>query len=173
MGGCDLHDQLCSYYETHLRSRRWPIRIFTHCLMMAVVNSSIIRNMGLGPEMSLLDFQASLIESLSTATDESSSTTEDKEMKNEKFVRNVAPRVANVDNERRLDTSCRHQPGITSRENGNNRGVCMVCTKKSSTYCQSCKRFLYIRSNLFENCYDIFHTEIDFTGVAKARGMKR
>jgi len=41
MGGTDSFDQKLYYYKTRLRSKCWPIRIFTHFLEASVVNGHI------------------------------------------------------------------------------------------------------------------------------------
>lgn len=39
MGGVDKLDQLVSRYRIHIRSRKWPLRMITHAVDLAVVNS--------------------------------------------------------------------------------------------------------------------------------------
>ncbi|KAJ8387597.1 hypothetical protein AAFF_G00152930 [Aldrovandia affinis] len=39
MGGVDLFDQLIALYRTEIRSRKWSLRMITHCFDLTVVNS--------------------------------------------------------------------------------------------------------------------------------------
>lgn len=39
MGGVDKHDQLISFFRTLMKSRKWTLRMVTHCFDMATVNS--------------------------------------------------------------------------------------------------------------------------------------
>jgi hypothetical protein len=78
MGGTDTFDQMCSYYRTTIKTKRWQTRIFTHFLMAAAVNSHILFKLGGGEEMKdgglkrddrgfeLLDFIGMLVDQLCT-----------------------------------------------------------------------------------------------------------
>lgn len=41
MGGTDSFDQHLSYYRTRLKTRKWPIRVFTHFLSTCAANAFI------------------------------------------------------------------------------------------------------------------------------------
>jgi hypothetical protein len=71
MGGTDSFDQRLVYYKTRVRSKRWPVIIFTHFLEAAVVDSYILHrdskklvrgNQG----YNLLSFYEMLIDQLAT-----------------------------------------------------------------------------------------------------------
>ena len=42
-GGTDLFDQYISYYESNDKSKKWPIRIITHFIMVSATNSHKIQ----------------------------------------------------------------------------------------------------------------------------------
>jgi len=42
VGGTDLQDQFGSYYRTYIRTKKWPMRIFTHFIMTCVVNGLVV-----------------------------------------------------------------------------------------------------------------------------------
>ena len=42
MGGTDRFDQLLSYHESAIKTKRWQPRIFTHFISAAVVNAHIL-----------------------------------------------------------------------------------------------------------------------------------
>jgi len=44
MGGTDKFDQLNSYYDSRLRTKKWQIRLYNHFLRAAVVNACILYN---------------------------------------------------------------------------------------------------------------------------------
>jgi len=44
MGGTDKFDQLNSYYDGRLRTKKWQIRIYNHFLRAAVVNACVLYN---------------------------------------------------------------------------------------------------------------------------------
>ena len=80
MGGTDMFDQMCSYYRTTIKTKRWQIRIFTHFSMAAAVNAHILYKFGGGEEMKeggsfvrgdkgfdLLSFIGMLVDQLCTA----------------------------------------------------------------------------------------------------------
>ena len=71
MGGTDQFDQMLSYYKTTIKTKRWQTRIFTHFLMCAVVNASILFRLDNDLEKSdpggdLLSFINLLIDQLAT-----------------------------------------------------------------------------------------------------------
>jgi hypothetical protein len=79
MGGDDMLDQMCSYYWTTIKTKRWQIRIFTHFLMAAAVNAHILYKLGGGEKMKegglvrgdegfdLLSYISMLVDQLCTA----------------------------------------------------------------------------------------------------------
>ena len=54
MGGTDMFDQICSYYRTTFKSKRWQIRLFIHFFMAAAVNAHILYIVGGGEEMKVV-----------------------------------------------------------------------------------------------------------------------
>jgi hypothetical protein len=75
MGDTDQFDQLLSYYRTRVVTKRWQTRIFTHFLLVAVVNASILyrldKKLTRGqPGYDLLSFLNLLIDELATTTEE-------------------------------------------------------------------------------------------------------
>ena len=73
MGGTDSFDQRLFYYKTRVRSKRWPVRIFTHFLEAAVINAYILHRDSKRLERSqqgytLLSFYELLIDQLATSS---------------------------------------------------------------------------------------------------------
>ena len=46
MGGVDMSDWKVEKYRCAIKSKKWYFFIFTHCLDVAVVNTSILYNLG-------------------------------------------------------------------------------------------------------------------------------
>ncbi|XP_046389640.1 piggyBac transposable element-derived protein 3-like [Ischnura elegans] len=42
MGGIDLCDRLLAYYSSSMRTKKWPLRVFTHFVDLAIVNSWVM-----------------------------------------------------------------------------------------------------------------------------------
>ena len=180
MGGTDLFDQFCSYYKTTVRTKKWPMRIFTHFLKCTVVNAYIIWNaleIKSGrrvKKVSLLDFTDMLIKEIiaehwnATMTGDACARASAK---------NETPVFEHATKPARLNTWMKHSG---QRLNGthtpiqlkNHKGgpdlrtFCMVCNVKCPTRCNECNCALHITEEDGDlSCWSKFHMLEDFTAL--------
>ena len=152
MGGTDMFDQMCSYYRTTIKTKRWQIRIFTHFLMAAAVNAHILFKLGGGEEIKdgglvrgdkgfdLLSFIGMLVDQLCTKLPDKGST--DPKHPSRYIGCHIPFCYENWKDPR---TGKRME----------NRRVCAdsTCKKRTTEFCKTCDVHL-----CFEPCWTKWHT---------------
>ena len=179
MGGTDLYDMFMALYRIDRKSRVWYIRIFFWVLSSCVVQGWILYKRDCEalqiPErnrLDLLDFTNSIGEALLKCDTVVPSDVRkrgrprmDQEVQEPEVqdpgVQVTTPkkrlyRRIHVPDEVRYDC-LNHWPQILSNtEDEVTRKRCVVCSKKSRTYCTKCEVSLCIKRN--ENCFIKYHT---------------
>ena len=172
MGGTDLGDQRSEYVMTMLRSVKWPIRVFTHFLTVAGINSLAIytmiclrRDPSYKKETTLDFFHELCLEILAAfpnplrnrgacATDDLSG---DKPSLEELSRR--SKHAWKINYEDRLGGT--HTPELIerSRDGGDIRRRCKACTseQKIQTRCVECGTFLHFGGVKDSSCWWRFH----------------
>lgn len=149
MGGTDQFDQMLAYYRTTIVTKRWQTRIFTHFLLVAVVNASILYRLDKGltrgqPGYDLLSFIDLLIDELATTTEQ------------RKEAQNIA------DDELQKRYCGLHVPVVSPKNEAGNtiRQLCRVCQARGSQFCQQCDVCLCMSSSFDGpvSCFEEFHT---------------
>jgi hypothetical protein len=147
MGGTDLIDQLASYYRTTLEAKRSTIRIFTHFVMVTMINAMILFRAINNVNVTLFQFLDKLINQL-TSTEP-----------------NLAEAVRSAAAANRLDRSLCHCLVRVDDSTGKEcvsrcaRHYCCACKSKTSYMCDECQTPLCVsKAGAAQNCFKRFHT---------------
>jgi len=161
MGGTDVSDQLCSYYNFTHRTERWPHRIFTAFLMTTVTNAHIIYKSVNKVDIPLLDFLWILMSELSPATE-----SEDEDESEGDLDSSCSSDDLESASKRRKSTMhglpIRYEGAHFPQQIHGSRGICRweECSNRlSSVKCQQCGVFLCIEGPHDQNCFTLFHTK--------------
>ena len=148
MGGTDQFDQMLSYYKTTIKTKRWQTRIFTHFLMCAVVNASILFRLDNDLEKSdpggdLLSFINLLIDQLATSREERLEALGAEDTRQKRYVGVHCPSI------------CKGTKDFYTL-----RRVCKECKKRVNTYCKTCDVPLCFHDALgdYVCCFEKYHT---------------
>ncbi|XP_037048670.1 piggyBac transposable element-derived protein 2-like, partial [Bradysia coprophila] len=158
MGGVDLMNQMISYYRISIRSKKWTLRMITHFIDFAIVNSWIEYKNDCEKEeipkrqvMDLLAFRMKLANQLV-------------------YQQNVSKRTARTAVDASQSKKARNQQKEARTEicvrfdEHNHYPVCSddrlrckleTCNLKSSVLCEKCKVHLCFNKN--KNCFRAFH----------------
>lgn len=161
MGGVDLMNQMISYYRISIRSKKWTLRMITHFIDFAIVQSWIEYKIDCGKSgipkrqvMDLLEFRMRLANQLvyfeSTRKRTARITLDDVYSKHE---RKDKSRESRTDQNIRYD-GFGHIPKYSEK-----RLRCKLesCQSKSQLYCSKCNVHLCVNSN--HDCYAEYHTK--------------
>ena len=167
MKGVDAGDQYQSYYCYLHKTTKWPHRIFTHLLELAVVNSWILYKLHTKANMTLLQYKEILIKQLVRVESIDGDSEDDQDA--------LPPIVGNQQYSRKRS---RGLLGDTSRLKGvhtplkvsGGRQTCKCCStfkmgrgKRVSTMCIECGVYLCMDCPGEENCWWRFHNLEVFT----------
>jgi hypothetical protein len=175
MGGTDLMDQRTSYYGFHHSSVKWPHRIFSHFLMVSVVNAFILFKQTFKSSIRLIDYMKNVLaqirhhvqlgdESFDNYWNHFNEDVWDSDEDNEDFTvppieRRKSFRTSDWNElwRERLDKTCFHCPCEVPSKNPDQRRSCVFCRNKSSKYCVSCGAFLCLGPVPEDSCWWKFH----------------
>lgn len=161
MGAVDSFDQLLQYYFPHIRSKKYPVKIYLHFMYAAVVNSHILykktQSITKGAdEFPLLGFITTLIKQLAYRETEE----EDQELYDNSF---QFPRLQSALDTRNLHSTehfPRFRPSRSNEQTVDHRRQCRECgQRKTLSYCTKCKVFLCIGSDDTPDCFMKFHKD--------------
>jgi len=171
MPGTDTGDQKGSYYRWEHQSRFWTHRIFSHFLMLAIVNANILYNWsrprGGNTTLTLLQFIKQVIldlikEGKSTPEKPAEDPEDDDVQYLAKRRKSIATRKEEED--LRLSGQGGHTPGMVKRvmgENGKQKDIrvrCKCCQNKTAYHCVECDQFLCLFNGTGEHsCWWRFH----------------
>lgn len=160
MGGTDLMDQRLANYNTTLKTNAWQIRMFSHFLLVAAVNSFLLYRQLTGSNITYLKFLLLLFHELcndrSTVLGSASVNT----LIGDENLR-FAKEKACLQNNSRLTGA--HYPTMVRDKDGIGRGKCAVCKKcNRSMYCPSCGKHFCVEGIKENNCFFRFHYLQDF-----------
>lgn len=158
MGGTDRFDQMVTYYHTNVRSKAWPVRIYTQFLHAATVNAHILFKLSYpaltrkDPCFTLLSFLTRLCDELAPASN---------------IILQAAPKKSHAEDEHFRRTGM-HIPLQLKRkrdEAGQQpelRRKCAICKHRSTTTCQQCNVALCLevrsdRAQQGDNCWSLYH----------------
>lgn len=160
MGGVDLMNQMISYYRIFIRSKKWTLRMITHFIDLAIVQSwieyKIDSQKAEVPKrqiMDLLAFRMKLAEQLvysqTVAKRTARITLDDVRSKQERSEKR----------EGRTDTNIRYDGQHHYPECSEKRLRCKLesCHQKSIMSCEKCKVHLCLNRN--NNCFRNYHIE--------------
>lgn len=158
MGGVDLMNQMISYYRISIRSKKWTLRMITHFIDFAIVNSWIEYKIDCAKAevpkrqvMDLLAFRMRLANQLvynQTAVRGTARTTGEESQ----------PKAARAQQkEPRTDLCVRFDNHGHYPECSNERLRCKLeaCNLKSTVLCEKCKVHLCFNKN--KNCFRAYH----------------
>lgn len=160
MGGVDLLNQMVSYYRIFVRSKKWTLRVISHFVDFAIVNSWIEYKLDCErahvpkkERMDLLAFRMKLADqfvSLPRAAKRSTRLAADYQPESNKKVQN---------REYKPDACSRYDDIGHIPEYSHIRLRCKLetCNLKSKVICTKCKVSLCLNRN--NNCYKAYHTE--------------
>ncbi len=173
MGGTDLFDQYGSYYNTSLRCDKWHLRIFTHFLQAACINSYILYISKYKINMSYLEFLDSLIDQLAS----SEPYLEDSDSENSSIAE-LPPEKKKMQHRKTWEKDpSRLQPGdhipIQHKQMVHDtRRWCMMCQlHKPGQFCLLCGVSLCTDPNY--NCFQMFHQLEKFPPPIRKKRPKR
>jgi len=149
MGGTDQFDQMLSYYRTRVSTKRWQTRVFTHFLMVAVVNASILYRLDKKPTRDqpghdLLSYIDLLIDELATTTEE----------------RQEAEGMAEDALEKRFCGLHIPVQGPIDDDGNRCRRLCVICKSRISSFCIQCNVALCFATSFDgpAECFEQYHT---------------
>lgn len=160
MGGVDLMNQMVAYYRIFVRSKKWTLRVISHFIDFAIVNSWIEYKMDCErsqilkkERMDLLAFRMKLADQLvrtPTTARRSTRLAPDDQADSKKTVR---------DKEYRTDKRVRYDDQGHYPEYSKTRLRCKLetCNLKSQMVCRKCKVHLCLNRN--NNCFTAYHTK--------------
>lgn len=157
MGGVDLMNQLISYYRITIRSKKWTLRMITHFIDFAIIQSWIEYKIDCKTSeipqrqvMDLLAFRMKLAEQLVYFKRTARITLEDVRTKN---VRVDKSRESRTDETIRYD-GYHHLPQFSEKRL---RCKSESCNLKSTVFCSKCNVHLCMTKS--HNCFSKYHTE--------------
>lgn len=164
MGGVDKCDHLLSLYRIFIKSRKWTLRLITHGIDMAVINSWVeykkeAKNLGLHEKtiIDLIHFRQYLAEALILS---GKPITKKRGRPSNSSTTSLTPKNKQLRpiNDVRFD-DIGHIPIIPVFLDKNEAGRCKNLGCKSKTYvsCKKCNVNLCIARN--KNCFDSFHSK--------------
>ena len=171
MPGTDTGDQKGSYYRWEHQSRFWTHRIFSHFLMLAIVNANILYNWsrprGDTTTLTLLQFIKQVILDLINEG-KSTAPVPPEETPLSPDIQYLAKRRKSIatrkeEEELRLSGRGGHTPFIVHQvtENGKRKDVrnrCKCCQNKTTYKCVECDQYLCMFNGTGENnCWWRFH----------------
>jgi hypothetical protein len=155
MGGTDKVDQALSYYRMKTKTKRWQAKIYVHFFFVALVNAHVLFRADLpdtpgAPAKKqrgyyLIDFLLMVIEDLlpprlfATATAPPRTT--------------PAPTPGTPEPRTVIHTPIQRY----SENQGDNRGHCKICKRKSVWRCNECNVTLCLIAHGDENCWKLHH----------------
>lgn len=155
MGGTDKVDQALSYYRMKTKTKRWQAKIYVHFLFVSLVNAHVLFRADLpnSPEAPakqqrgyyLIDFLLMVIEEL---------------LPPDLFARATAPpRTTPAPTPGTPEPrTVIHTPIQRYSENqGDNRGHCKICKRKSVWRCNECNVTLCLIAHGDDNCWKLHH----------------
>ena len=173
MNGTDMIDQLASYYETSVRSKKWPTRIYTHFLMVSVINAYIIFKKRLPNDyasMPLVDFIESIISDVLIKPYQPINTSRSAQLLYSSQFIIPDPDILrairsngwlNAYKWLRLDSTKYHCPTIVSQSKECRR-TCVVCGVVTSFICLYCNAGVCVKGDIPRNCFYRFHNLENF-----------
>ena len=159
MGGTDVFDQYCSYYRTMVRTKKWPMKIFTHFIMASIVNAFILYKYNSHDDATLLSFITLLLEEISVHRRQDPA--KDSEAVNEQ-TEPVQPRRRsswlNEVNKRLTGTHTSQEKETKRQRDKETRRRCVVCDTRTGYRCMQCDSALCVGLPSETSCYEIFHS---------------
>lgn len=150
MGGVDLLDQLLALYPLRRRNKRWYIRIFMHFLDVAVINAWILFRRTTNPNMTLLEFKASVGRALINMGNRTNKRGRPRSATPPESILKKKKPNHHTPSEIRKD-GIGHWPILTDIKNAR-RCHSAACTRKTKYMCKKCKQ------PCCPNCMEYFHT---------------
>lgn len=147
MGGVDLCDQMMAYHSLTAKSRRWPVRVISHFLDLAINN--LWRQERNTSKIQLFDFRLELGKALVGSPEEPETDDNGSDAECPPDGRLVAPPSRQV---RRA--GAKHMPRWLDMKNSarcRRRG----CTSKTSVMCVRCRVYLCVAKG--RNCFEQYH----------------
>lgn len=159
MGGVDKHDFLLSLYRSYVRSKKWTVRMISHAVDLALVNSWLeyknqASKLGISKQhtLDLLAFRQSVAETLILSKKNAKrgrpSTSRDSSEPSEKQPFETRPVT-----EFRYD-GYDHLPLVDDKKD-NSRCKMELCKMKTHIFCSKCKLHLCLMKG--RNCFYNFH----------------
>nr|XP_018672513.1 piggyBac transposable element-derived protein 2-like [Ciona intestinalis] len=160
MGGVDLADMLISLYRTEVKTRRWYIKIFWHCIDIAKVNAWLLyrrhcneMSISKKSQRTLLNFVVDISDNL-LYRNSCSTPTRGRPSNKRKLENDTLPGkkpFTPTPNEILRFDQISHWPEPRSQ-----RGRCRLCKSGySQIYCSKCHVCLCLKSS--NNCFKEFH----------------
>ena len=173
MGGVDLLDQFVSYYRVFIKSKKWPLRIFTHFLDVALVaswleykNYCIKKGKRSNEILHLLNFRLEVANVLIYANQKTTSANRGRPTQSQRNTPESSPvstkRLMEVRplKEVQLD-GVDHMPNHDGKKEATRCKMNCLTTQRTAGrthfFCQKCKIHLCITKE--RNCFLAFHTK--------------